>query len=65
MSYSFQVDIDYEIAFGGGTLLNKWEKYFPSIIEYLKKDGHIKDKATRLLLDSLSDAGDESKLINF
>lgn len=65
MYYSFQVDIDYEIAFGGGTLLNKWEKYFPSIIEYLKKDGHIKDKATRLLLDSLSDAGDESKLINF
>ncbi|VEN56638.1 unnamed protein product [Callosobruchus maculatus] len=48
------VDIDYEIAFGnGGLLVHNWEKCSPSIVAFLSKDGHIKDKAARALLDKV------------
>ncbi|KAG5864104.1 hypothetical protein JTB14_030435 [Gonioctena quinquepunctata] len=57
------VDIDYEIAFGNGELLlNNWEKSFPNIVAFLQKDGHIKDRAAKALLEkSVKDNCDESK----
>ncbi|KAG5876071.1 hypothetical protein JTB14_027528 [Gonioctena quinquepunctata] len=45
-------DIDYEIAFGNGEiLLNNWENSFPNIVAFLQKDGQIKDRATKALLE--------------
>ncbi|KAG5891766.1 hypothetical protein JTB14_006954, partial [Gonioctena quinquepunctata] len=47
-----KVDIDYEIAFGNGELLlNNWEKSFPNIVSFLQKDGHIRDRVAKALLE--------------
>ncbi|KAG5867774.1 hypothetical protein JTB14_037400 [Gonioctena quinquepunctata] len=56
------VDSNYEIAFGNGELLsNNWEKSFPNIVAYLQKDGHIKDRAAKALLEkSVEDSCDEN-----
>ncbi|KAG5900303.1 hypothetical protein JTB14_000829 [Gonioctena quinquepunctata] len=56
------VDIDYEIAFGKGELLlNNLGKNFPNIVAFLQKDGHIKDRAAKALLEkSAKDNCDES-----
>ncbi|KAG5866045.1 hypothetical protein JTB14_025985 [Gonioctena quinquepunctata] len=58
-----EVDIDYEIVFGNGELLlNNWEKSFPNIVAFLQKDGHIKDRAAKALLEKyVKDNRDESK----
>ncbi|KAG5869467.1 hypothetical protein JTB14_029190 [Gonioctena quinquepunctata] len=58
-----KVDIDYEIAFANGELhLNNWEKSFPNIVAFLQKDGHIKDRAAKALLEkSVKDNCDEGK----
>ncbi|KAJ8983866.1 hypothetical protein NQ317_007957 [Molorchus minor] len=34
------------------SFLKNWEKCFPLIVAFLQKDGHIKDKAVKALLDN-------------
>ncbi|KAL5239404.1 hypothetical protein ACI65C_006814 [Semiaphis heraclei] len=48
------IDMDFETAFSqGDTLLEKWERSFNSIISFLSKENHIKDKNVKKLIDSL------------
>lgn len=56
--------MDYDIAFGnnGDFLLKNWETYFPQIVTFLQKDGHIKDKNAKALLDNaFQETCDESE----
>jgi len=46
--------MDFEIAFSqGDTLLEKWERSFNSIMSFLSKENHIKDRNVKKLIDSL------------
>ncbi|KAJ8984803.1 hypothetical protein NQ317_013000, partial [Molorchus minor] len=43
------------------SFLKNWEKCFPHIVAFLQKDGHIKDKAVKALLDNaFKEACDEN-----
>jgi len=60
--------MDFETAFSqGDTLLEKWERSFNSIISFLSKENHIKDRNVKKLIDSLkTDIGiSESKLKSY